>query len=242
MPKILNILKFAVPTLVVVLAVNFVLADWTAPVSNTPPAGNTPAPINVGASSQSKLGSLRLNTTIPSLEWGLEVYGISRFFGNLEIGNASFPSKVKIVDGTQGAGKILTSDANGLSSWQTLGTGSVPGVTSITAGTGIFVDPISGVGAVTISATGAPVACTWYTVADNVSEATYTANGGIGQCKGNTAGYDGTSGRESFGNITPVPYSTGLNGCAVVVANSQNAGALSVKISSFSYLGCTGIQ
>lgn len=34
---------------------------------------------------------------------------------------------IKITDGTEGAGKVLTSDVTGLSSWQTLSTGGVSG-------------------------------------------------------------------------------------------------------------------
>ena len=49
--------------------------------------------------------------------------------GNVGIGTAAPGAKlhvvgaVEIVDGTQGAAKVLTSDANGLASWQTLSTG-----------------------------------------------------------------------------------------------------------------------
>lgn len=34
---------------------------------------------------------------------------------------------IKITDGSQGAGKILTSDANGLASWQTASSGALAG-------------------------------------------------------------------------------------------------------------------
>ena len=42
----------------------------------------------------------------------------------LEINNGTTNGAIKIVDGTQGAGKILTSDANGLATWQDLATGT----------------------------------------------------------------------------------------------------------------------
>lgn len=50
---------------------------------------------------------------------------------------ASFQGKVKIVDGTQGAGKILTSDASGNASWQLLTSSSwnLSGNSGTTAGT-----------------------------------------------------------------------------------------------------------
>jgi len=52
-----------------------------------------------------------------------------------EFGKSEFTGQVKIVDGTQGAGKVFTSDAAGLGSWQTpSGGGSNP-----YAGTGSFV-------------------------------------------------------------------------------------------------------
>ncbi|HRH49281.1 MAG TPA: hypothetical protein PLP23_11070 [Panacibacter sp.] len=56
------------------------------------------------------------------------------FGGNVGIGVATAAAKldiagtVKIADGTQGTGKVLTSDANGLASWQTpTGAGSITG-------------------------------------------------------------------------------------------------------------------
>ena len=131
MIKLLNILKLAVPTLVVALAVTYVAAQssgWVAP-TQTPPGGNAAAPINVGESTQSKLGSLRLNTAIPGLTYGLDVFGISRFFGNVEIGTTTSPKTIKIVDGNQGAGKVLTSDANGLASWAAGGGGGAVSAT-----------------------------------------------------------------------------------------------------------------
>jgi len=241
MPKILNILKVAVPTLIVVLAVSYVSADWSAPTCG-PTGCNAPAPINVSATSQDKLGAIRLNTAVPGSTYGLDVFGISRFFGNLEIGNASFPSKVKIVDGTQGVGKILTSDANGLSSWQTLGTGSVSAVTNIIAGTGIDIDPDTGIGAVTVSATGAPIACTWHTSSGPVETSVFNSNGGIGQCKAIvSAGFQG-AGAESYGNVAPSPYLIGAYSCYVTVPNSQGSGSINYSFAPFSYLGCTGIQ
>lgn len=58
----------------------------------------------------------------------------------LEINNGTTNGAIKIVDGTQGAGKILTSDANGLATWQDLATGtgndwSILGNSGTTAGT-----------------------------------------------------------------------------------------------------------
>ncbi len=72
---------------------------WT-PAPNDPPKNNVEAPINVSPVQQYKKGILGLN--------GLAVFG-----------------KVQIVDGTQGAGKVLVSDANGKASWQTLPNASI---------------------------------------------------------------------------------------------------------------------
>ncbi|GIV28885.1 MAG: hypothetical protein KatS3mg027_2699 [Bacteroidia bacterium] len=58
-------------------------------------------------------------------EWGQQNVIINPTGGNVGIGTTAPGAKlevqgqVKIVDGTQGAGKVLTSDANGLASWQT---------------------------------------------------------------------------------------------------------------------------
>ena len=60
-------------------------------------------------------------------------------------GNVEINGKIKMVDGTQAAGKVLTSDANGLGSWQNLPTGplsidisgrTLSGSLSIPSGTG----------------------------------------------------------------------------------------------------------
>mgnify|MGYP000408524286 CR=1 FL=1 len=71
---------------------------WIGPAA-VPPGQNVPAPINVGSDFQAKKGNLAVN--------GIAVFGSSIFTGS-----------VKIADGTQGLGKILTSDAQGNASWQ----------------------------------------------------------------------------------------------------------------------------
>jgi microcystin-dependent protein len=70
--------------------------------------------------------------------------------GNVGIGTMSPLAKldvtgnIKITDGTQGAGKVLTSDANGLASWQTAGTATnVSGIVAVANG---------GTGAATLAA------------------------------------------------------------------------------------------
>ncbi|MFN8886486.1 MAG: hypothetical protein ACK5WF_03425, partial [Cyclobacteriaceae bacterium] len=74
--------------------------------------------------------------------------------GNVGVGNSSPTAKldiagnIKIADGTQGANKVLTSDANGLASWQAVaGTGTV---TSVSAGTGLTGGPITSSGSLAV--------------------------------------------------------------------------------------------
>lgn len=61
-----------------------------------------------------------------SSQWATSGNDISYTTGNVGVGIATPDAKLhvagaaKIVDGTQGAGKVLTSDANGLASWQSL--------------------------------------------------------------------------------------------------------------------------
>ena len=65
--------------------------------------------------------------------------------GNVGIGITSPVAKldvagnVKIADGTQGAGKVLTSDANGLASWATAASTADGSETKVTAGTNVTI-------------------------------------------------------------------------------------------------------
>ncbi len=127
--KIISSIKVVVLALMLTLGLSFVYA-WTGPTA-TPPNGNVAAPLNVGSVRQAKLGSLQVNTAVPGDTNGLDVFGITRLFGNVEVGTALAPSTVKIVDGNQGAGKVLTSDANGVAQWRDVGT-SIPTDASLT--------------------------------------------------------------------------------------------------------------
>ena len=66
-------------------------------------------------------GNVGIGTTVPAAK--LEVYGSSKING-----------QITIADGTQGNGKILRSDANGLASWST-GGACVQRTFSATSGT-----------------------------------------------------------------------------------------------------------
>lgn len=108
----------AIAVFTVMAGIQYAVAAWTtAPVN--PPNGNVDAPLNVGSSHQVKLGSLSINTDVDNPDqYGLDVFGISRFFGNIEVGSTVIPATIKIIDGNQGSGKILVSDASGNASWQ----------------------------------------------------------------------------------------------------------------------------
>ncbi len=97
------------------------LKAWTGP-SQAAPNGNTPAPLNIGSTVQTKLGSLIINAATPIQNAiGLTVFG-----------------SVTIADGTQGAGKVLTSDDSGNASWQQVGSSSA-GILGQACGNGEFV-------------------------------------------------------------------------------------------------------
>ena len=77
-------------------------------------------------SSAAPAGNIGIGTTTPATK--------------LEVNNGTTNGAIKIVDGTQGAGKVLTSDANGLATWQDSATGmgsnwSILGNSGTTAGT-----------------------------------------------------------------------------------------------------------
>jgi hypothetical protein len=81
---------------------------WTNPAMS-PPNGNVSAPINISSSTQTKLGSLILNAASP----------IQNAIGLTVFGTSSFSGALVIADGTQGSGKVLTSDASGNAKWAT---------------------------------------------------------------------------------------------------------------------------
>jgi hypothetical protein len=125
--KTSNLVKTLILALLLGAGVSY-LSAWTGPATsplpNTPPNNNVPAPLNVGNSSQSKLGQLFINTSVTSpYAIGLLVFGESVFDSN----TPGQPA-VQINDGTAQPGYVLTStDASGTASWQAStgsGTGS----------------------------------------------------------------------------------------------------------------------
>lgn len=110
-----EIIKIAVLGGLLLVVQAFAFSEPTAP----PPGGNVPAPINIGDATQTKTGGLIIT--------GLRTLGatfLATDADNVGIGNTAPAAKldisgnIKIADGTQGAGKVLTSDANGVASWQ----------------------------------------------------------------------------------------------------------------------------
>jgi hypothetical protein len=106
--------------------------SFTQP-SSAPSAGSAFAPLNTSGTGQIKLGGLTVGAG-SGVTTGLSVPNgkVEVTTGRVEIGTNStgatitsavglvlFGKQVRIIDGNQAAGKVLTSDANGLASWQT---------------------------------------------------------------------------------------------------------------------------
>lgn len=99
---------------------SYVLASWQGPIAS-PPNGNVDAPINVGTSTQSKLGALLLGASSGTTTGGslLDVRGsiVSRnlFTGTLLVASGTGP-------GTYTKGKVLVAvDDNGTAEWRDIG-------------------------------------------------------------------------------------------------------------------------
>lgn len=97
---------------------------WTGPSTN-PPDGNTDAPINVGARTQYKAGAFGVGGLF-------RTYSNAVFDGNVGIGTPDPQAKldvngvIKITDGTQCDGCVLTSDENGLAHWKKISETPIP--------------------------------------------------------------------------------------------------------------------
>ena len=108
---------------------------WSPPTA-TPPSANAPAPINVSDATQTKNGILQVD--------GFRSFSYGRFDSGVGIGTAPsalyklfVAGKVRIADGTQATGRVLTSDASGVASWQTPAAGGSGDITAVNAGFGL---------------------------------------------------------------------------------------------------------
>lgn len=131
-------------------------SSWT-PAPANPPANNAAAPINISSLMQRKLGPLFLGTTavLPSppnpITSTFDVLGLASttmlstdtlLVSKAVTFAAGSPMKrllfgttgLSLIDGTQGTGKVLTSDATGRATWQTL-PAATGGTTPAPAGT-----------------------------------------------------------------------------------------------------------
>lgn len=96
--NILETIKITFLALILTVGIGYAFAAWT-PAPASPPSGNVDAPINVGATSQAKLGALSLGTiSVPT------------------------PPALLRLDCPAGDcnNKVLTSDASGNASWQNI--------------------------------------------------------------------------------------------------------------------------
>ena len=98
---ILNISKAIALGLILSVGVGYLSAAWTEP-SVAPTGGNTDAPLNIGAGTQTK---------------GTTTAGQS---GSLVLTGGLSTNLFKLTDGNQATDKVLASDVNGLGSWKSL--------------------------------------------------------------------------------------------------------------------------
>jgi hypothetical protein len=110
MLKFISQAKIIVLALALALGISYVSAagTWTGPTA-TPPGGNVDTPVNVGNNAQSKAGDLSVGAFLANLN--------SLFLGNVTIGSISAPAQFKLINGAQGSGKVLASDASGSATW-----------------------------------------------------------------------------------------------------------------------------
>jgi hypothetical protein len=113
-------IALAVGVLATVFLIGYFVFAWTEP-TQPPPGGNVPAPINVGNDTQYKSGALGIGGLFQTDgETHLAITD-----GDVGIGTTAPGAKlevagqIKITGGSPGTGKVLTSDASGLASWQT---------------------------------------------------------------------------------------------------------------------------
>lgn len=127
MKNITTNLKAVLLGIVVAVGVSYAAAGTFTGPACAPPNCNADAPLNVGTSNQVKAGRLVIGTTDSGAKILVDnVDGPALFAGGiLQSSGAFFTGPVAIRDGSQGAGKILVSDALGVASWASLSSAAV---------------------------------------------------------------------------------------------------------------------
>ncbi len=123
--------KIFLVALVLVFTASYVaMATWVEPGS-APTGGNVSAPLNIGGVTQAKSGALGINGVFQT---NSSTY-LATSGGNVGIGitdptqKLDINGQIRIRGGNPAAGRILTSDANGVASWQAP-SGGLPSGTS----------------------------------------------------------------------------------------------------------------
>lgn len=124
-----------ISVLIISFSVGYFAFAWTEP-SMSPPGGNASPPINVSGITQTKTGTLQVPMVADPIT---PTYYIApggpvsaSLYGKVGIGTDNpgamldVNGQIKISGGTPGSGKVLTSDATGLASWQSAASGIPP--------------------------------------------------------------------------------------------------------------------
>lgn len=103
------------------------------------------------------------------------------YIDDILIAGVSVNPALRIVDGSEGTGKVLTSDANGNASWQTLSNTSIPNLPQIIAVSGITIPvcdftSVNATGSLTKTINGVNTTISWRVLQKQIATTTITAN------------------------------------------------------------------
>lgn len=123
-----NTIKVIFLAFVLTVGIQYASAQSWSPPTQAPPAGNTSAPLNTGTIGQVKAGGLQLGTGLTNGSTDCDIgNGIRGYCTALGIVNGYL--KIPFYGVTPTAGKVLTSDVNGVATWQTSTGGGGGGAT-----------------------------------------------------------------------------------------------------------------